>query len=109
MDKVNVSLKIDGKVKYESKGVGTLNRDILIFKDDKCEYVFDFKTNRITEIDKDKRVIIDLEDSFINIIGENNLFIEIHDVDKRLKENSYEVSYELEGIISITLEWSKYE
>ena len=32
MEKVNVSLKIDGKIKYESKGVGTLNRDILKFR-----------------------------------------------------------------------------
>ena len=109
MDKVNVSLKIDGKIKYDSQGVGTLNRDILKYKDDKCEYIFDFGVNRISEIEKGKRVIIDLENSFINIIGENNLFIEIHDVEKRLKDNSYEVSYELEGIINITLEWSKYE
>jgi hypothetical protein len=111
MSNIKVKLKIKGaSSNYEYNGLGSINRDILSFKDDKTEYMFDFKVNRITEISKDRKVIIDLEKKEIRMdIDDKHLSFDIDDVSISLEESSYKVKYELEGIVNISLEWSNYE
>ena len=109
----NISIKFEIKSNdnnYLYKGLASLNREIISFKDKEDEYYIDFNVKRITRISKNNYMMLDLDNSFIEykIDGlSTKLDINIINYDKN--DNFLNIKYKLEEEINVLLEWSSYE
>ena len=88
MKEVSILVKINNKdLPYEYNGTGIINKDIIEYKDQEYNYIFDKGISRLTKYNKDTRLIIDFNKEEIVIVQEKTLTIKIKVKEKEIKEN----------------------
>ncbi len=98
MEEKNITLKIDNKDNpYEYKGKAILNRDILKFKENNYEYVFDKTTERLTKTSKDTTIVIDFKNKLITIKDKENIKIKIDIIKKQICDKLIFISYKIDS------------
>ena len=92
---IKMNIKSDND-NYSYNGIANLNRDIITFCD-KDEYIFDKRINRLSKINKNKKIIIDFNNKLINISDKDNrINIDIDVTKKDISENKIEIIYKID-------------
>ena len=111
MSNINIKFKIDSKSSnYQYKGNGSINKDIISFKDNESDYYIDFAFKKITKMTKKELVVIDLKKSCIELkLDKLNTKLDIKVIEYKKGDNSLSIKYKLEEEVNVLLEWSMYE
>ena len=98
MEKINIEFKILNKdLPYIYEGEATLNKDIIEFKDNDEEYIYDKKINRLIKIKNGYRIVIDFEKELISLNEkDNSLDIKVNIKDKKISNNYIKVIYSID-------------
>ena len=111
MSNISIKFKIDSKSSnYLYEGNGSINKDIISFKDNESEYYIDFGFKKITKMTKKELVVIDLKNSCIELkLDKLNTKLDIEVIKYKKGDNFLSIKYKLEEEVNVLLEWSMYE
>lgn len=107
MEKINIDLKIKNKdLPYIYTGEANLNRDIIDFKDNDEEYIYDKKINRLSKVKNGYKIVLDFDQEVVRLNDNDNpLDIKIKIKSKKISNNYIKVIYSIdENEITFELE-----
>lgn len=98
MEKINIDFKIMNKdLPYTYTGEATLNKDIIEFKDNDEEYIYDKKINRLTKIKNGYKIVLDFDQEVIRLNdNDSSLDMKIKIKKKNISNNSIKVIYSID-------------
>ena len=111
MSNISIIFKIDSKSSnYLFEGNGSINKDIVSFKDNESEYYIDFGFKKITKITSKESVVVDLKKSCIELkLDKLNTKLDIKVIKYKKGDNALSIKYKLDEEVNVLLEWSMYE